>query len=40
MRSTRTPIDEPNMSDTTILMKLEDLINIAMGPANVRFFNL
>ncbi|XP_028039691.1 uncharacterized protein LOC114250143 [Bombyx mandarina] len=32
-------IDEPNMSDTTILMKLEDLINIAMGPPEKNIIN-
>ncbi|XP_052750708.1 cingulin-like [Galleria mellonella] len=31
--------DEPNMSDTTILMSVEDLINIAMGPQHKNVIN-
>lgn len=32
--------EEPNMSDATLLVTVEDLINRAMGPPDVRAFLL
>ncbi|KAL0829468.1 hypothetical protein ABMA28_004230 [Loxostege sticticalis] len=34
-----TDLDEPNMSDTTLLVSVEDLINMAMGPSEKNVVN-
>ncbi|KAJ0175915.1 hypothetical protein K1T71_008089 [Dendrolimus kikuchii] len=39
MGNRRGLIDEPNMSDATILVNVEDLINMAMGPVNKNTVN-